>query len=94
MTGPLTVVLTPHVIGLEHDEVTLAEILKDRGYQTGIVGKWHQGINRETRSDGYFLPHHQGFDYVGTILPWTLSLACDDTKVNTLSIKKLHPIEY
>ena len=37
------------------DSVTLAEALRDRGYQTGFFGKWHLG------GEG-FLPTDQGFD--------------------------------
>lgn len=43
--------------GLNPDEFTIAEMLNDEGYNTGIVGKWHLG-HREP-----FLPTNQGFDY-------------------------------
>ena len=43
--------------GIHPDEVTVAEILKGRGYSTGIVGKWHLGDQPE------FLPNRHGFDY-------------------------------
>jgi len=42
--------------GLHPDEVTVAEVLKARGYQTMCVGKWHLGDQRG------FLPTRQGFD--------------------------------
>ncbi len=38
------------------EEVTLAEILRDAGYATWHVGKWHLGHGEE------FLPERQGFD--------------------------------
>ena len=42
--GPTSVVLPFHGIGLPHDQVTIAEALRDHaGYSTGIVGKWHLG---------------------------------------------------
>lgn len=43
--------------GLHPDEVTIAEVLKDQGYATAIVGKWHLGDQSE------FLPTRQGFDW-------------------------------
>ena len=42
--------------GLPIEEVTIAEVLKSRGYATGMVGKWHLGQRPE------FLPMRQGFD--------------------------------
>ena len=42
--------------GLPAEEVTIAEVLKSRGYVTGIVGKWHLGQLPQ------FLPMRQGFD--------------------------------
>lgn len=43
--------------GIHPDEVTVAEALKQRGYATGMVGKWHLGDQPE------FLPNNHGFDY-------------------------------
>lgn len=42
--------------GLHPDEVTIAELLKGRGYVTACVGKWHLGDQPQ------FLPTRQGFD--------------------------------
>lgn len=43
-------------IGLNPDETTLAELLKSKGYATGIFGKWHLGDHSD------FLPTKHGFD--------------------------------
>lgn len=43
--------------GLHPDEITIADMLKERGYATGIFGKWHLGHHLP------FLPTRQGFDY-------------------------------
>ena len=42
--------------GLPAEETTLAEALRDAGYATGIVGKWHLGHRPE------YLPTRHGFD--------------------------------
>jgi len=42
--------------GLHPDEITVAELLKQRGYTTALIGKWHLGDQPE------FLPTRQGFD--------------------------------
>src|SRR4051812_4782499 len=50
--------------GLNHDETTLAELLKRQGYATGMAGKWHLGCRPSQ------LPTHHGFDeYLG--LPYS-----------------------
>ena len=64
MTGcyPKRALPIPHVLfpedkhGLHPDEVTVAELLKQRGYATACIGKWHLGDQPE------FLPTKQGFD--------------------------------
>ncbi len=43
--------------GLDPKFSTFAETLRDAGYRTGLVGKWHLGMN-----DRYY-PTKQGFDY-------------------------------
>src|SRR3954470_5279186 len=49
---------------LHTNEITVAELLKTRGYATAIYGKWHLGHTPE------FLPTRQGFDdYFG--LPYS-----------------------
>jgi arylsulfatase A-like enzyme len=43
--------------GLNPNEITIAEILKEQGYATCCVGKWHLG------DQSPFLPTRRGFDY-------------------------------
>ena len=58
---PIPGVLFPGAsVGLDPQEVTIAEVLKIQGYATACVGKWHLGDQPE------FLPTAQGFDsYLG-----------------------------
>ena len=43
--------------GMLGDEITLAEVFNEAGYNTGAFGKWHLG------DYGEYLPTNQGFDY-------------------------------
>ncbi len=43
--------------GLASEEYTMAEMFKDSGYSTAIIGKWHLGSSKEKQ------PSAQGFDY-------------------------------
>jgi arylsulfatase A len=49
-------VLWPNTkFGINPDEVTVAEVLRDAGYTTGMIGKWHLGDRPK------FNPTHHGF---------------------------------
>ncbi|MBU2880333.1 MULTISPECIES: sulfatase family protein [Aliiglaciecola] len=43
--------------GLPPQEITIAELLKQKNYATGLIGKWHLGHEKA------YLPTAQGFDY-------------------------------
>jgi len=47
-----------NVDGMLGDEITIAEVFKASGYNTGAFGKWHLG------DYGEYLPTNQGFDYL------------------------------
>ena len=86
LTGRYPVRNAPHNFGPESknglplEEVTLAQVLKEAGYRTGIIGKWHLGHQAE------YLPTARGFDsFYGLpysndmILPWCPWLSEEDT---------------
>ena len=45
-----------YVSNLPLEEVTIAEAMREAGYRTGFMGKWHLG------TETYYYPEHQGFD--------------------------------
>ncbi|XP_076858118.1 arylsulfatase D [Brachyhypopomus gauderio] len=49
--------------GLPPNETTFARLLQKQGYTTGIVGKWHLGVNCNSRHDHCHHPNNHGFDY-------------------------------
>jgi len=62
---------------IEEDRITIADYLKEKGYRTGIVGKWHLGLGFQKISTSenetgknfdltkplYSSPNNNGFDY-------------------------------
>ncbi|KAK3750016.1 hypothetical protein QZH41_008666 [Actinostola sp. cb2023] len=44
--------------GLQLDQTTLGEVMRNKGYSTAFVGHWGLGVGRK----GAFLPMYQGFD--------------------------------
>ena len=69
--------------GLPADEVTLAETLKEHGYQTCCIGKWHLGHLPQ------YLPTRHGFDrffglpYSNDMLKPPLPLMSDEKTIET-----------
>ncbi|MBP1840041.1 arylsulfatase [Formosa algae] len=67
-------------------EITIAEILKAAGYDTGMIGKWHLGDNYPMR------PQDQGFDYtlnhlsggIGQYGDWPNTLKKDSSYFNPI----------
>jgi arylsulfatase A-like enzyme len=59
LTGlyPARVGAHPYLNGIDHELLTLPDVLRDQGYTTHMIGKWHAGdAHRESR------PEYQGFD--------------------------------
>lgn len=52
------VIASNHTYGLPTDEWLLPQALKEAGYKTAIVGKWHLG-----HADPKYWPRQRGFDY-------------------------------
>ncbi|XP_058026383.1 arylsulfatase G isoform X4 [Ahaetulla prasina] len=60
------------VAGLPLNETILAEVLKEAGYLTAMIGKWHLGHH------GPFHPSFRGFDFYFGI-PYSPDMGCTDT---------------
>ncbi|HUW19534.1 MAG TPA: sulfatase [Sedimentisphaerales bacterium] len=61
--------------GLNPNEITIAEILKQKGYATCCIGKWHLGDQPP------FLPTRQGFDYYFGI-PYSNDMGSEQRREN------------
>ncbi|XP_065054840.1 steryl-sulfatase-like [Rhopilema esculentum] len=63
--------------GLPSEEVTFAKILKQHGYKTAFVGKWHLGMSCNTSKDFCHHPKNHGFSHFYG-LPHTNQRECAD----------------
>ena len=54
--GPLARAVANQDMGLPLTEITLADAMKKAGYKTGMVGKWHLGMQEK------FRPNQRGFE--------------------------------
>jgi len=71
--GRLRGVVVPRsTFGLPAGEVTIAELLRDAGYATCIVGKWHLGHRRPCRPTRQGFQKHYGVMYSNDMIPFRL----------------------
>ena len=76
-------------IGLHPDEMTLAELCKQKGYATACYGKWHLGHYPQ------FMPNAQGFDeyfglpYSNDMWPYQPKPDDPDSKIHSYKFPKL-----
>jgi arylsulfatase A-like enzyme len=76
--GPLQRAINNKDMGLPLTEITLAQVMKKAGYATGMVGKWHMGMNDR------YLPTQRGFDeYFGFL--FGANLYIDPNKPGVMS---------
>jgi arylsulfatase A-like enzyme len=73
--------------GINPDETTLAELLKQKGYATACIGKWHLGHHEA------FLPTRHGFDsYYGPMFIYhqrPIVMLRDETPTDTVTVDEL-----
>jgi arylsulfatase A-like enzyme len=68
--------------GIDPQTITIAEFLKEDGYATGLVGKWHLGVLPK------FRPSNHGFDYaIGTYSAGMYYLSPGDDRI----VDNYHP---
>jgi len=60
----------PYTLNLPLEEKTIAEILKEVGYKTALVGKWHVSSHHEVYNgwNPHFGPAMQGFEWTSDVL--------------------------
>jgi len=69
------IVLDRSLNGVPGEVKTIAEKMKEGGYRTAVIGKWHVGGHLES-----YMPHNQGFDHSficinGTCNYWNYTFA-------------------
>lgn len=80
----------PHTV-LHPKETTIAEVLRDAGYATACIGKWHLGAPAKASPTGFdpaTMPNGQGFDeFFGTPLYNGFTVEVADTKFRSTILR-------
>ncbi len=78
---------------LHTKEVTMAEVLREAGYATACIGKWHLGEHMKNTPTGFdpaTMPNGQGFDYFyGTPLYNGATVHVDDSKFRSTILRNV-----
>lgn len=76
---------------LHPKEITMAEVLREAGYATGCIGKWHLGAHAKGSPTGFDLstmPNGQGFDeFYGTPLYNGATVKVTDSKFRSTILR-------
>lgn len=59
-------------LGIAADEITVAELLRERGYRTAIIGKWHLGHRPEQWPTEHGFDYYYGLPYSNDMTPLAL----------------------
>jgi arylsulfatase A-like enzyme len=79
----IPVILSPNQAGgFPNHEISIAQALKNGGYRTGMVGKWHLGINDVSHVDYTHFPTKHGFDEASLASPVGNNNLCKNTNPN------------
>ncbi|XP_037368647.1 arylsulfatase L [Talpa occidentalis] len=79
--------------GLPANETTFARILKDKGYATALVGKWHLGLNCESSSDHCHHPLAHGFDHFYG-MPLSMMADCNQWEISEKRVVLEHTFHF
>lgn len=76
--------------GLPSQEITFAKIVKEQGYETALIGKWHLGLNCNSSDDHCHHPSTHGFNYFFGI-PLTHLRDCQPGHGTVFQMQKYYP---
>ncbi|XP_069865474.1 arylsulfatase L-like [Dipodomys merriami] len=78
--------------GLPTSEITFAKILQQQGYATGLIGKWHLGLNCESPTHHCHHPLNHRFDsFFG--VPFTLMGDCLQAEPSQKRVRLQGPLD-